>query len=105
MNEDCILAQFRQPSALHRVFAAASQHFFGRPVNELQPRLNCFLVGMAKRVHLCINPERFQTSKLDVNGIGGIKRSRGAYLGFRLQRVNRATYSSLPVKQRALCLW
>lgn len=76
-------------SALHG-FAAASQHFFGRPVSELNIDEFALLVGMVKGPSL-YNPERSpKRAKARRNTVLGVLKSQG--------RLSDADYNSL-IKQ------
>ena len=87
MNE-VYLAQLGS-SALHG-FAAASQHFFGRPVNELNVDEFALLVGMVKGPSL-YNPERSPNrAKARRNTVLGVLKSQG--------RLSENDYNSL-IKQ------
>jgi len=87
MNE-VYLAQLGN-SALHG-FAAASQHFFGRPLNELNIDEFALLVGMVKGPSL-YNPERSPSrAKSRRNTVLAVLKSQG--------RLSDADYSSL-IKQ------
>ncbi|WP_353667568.1 penicillin-binding protein 1B [Marinomonas sp. THO17] len=90
MNE-VYLAQFGN-SALHG-FAAASQHFFGRPLNELNIDEYALLVGMVKGPSL-YNPQRSpQRAKSRRNVVLGVLKSQG--------RLTEQDYQSLiqqPIK-------
>lgn len=84
MNE-VYLAQLGS-SALHG-FAAASQHFFGRPVNELNIDEFALLVGMVKGPSL-YNPERSPNrAKARRNTVLGVLKSQG--------RLSDSDYDSL----------
>ncbi|ETX10679.1 penicillin-binding protein 1B [Marinomonas ushuaiensis DSM 15871] len=87
MNE-VYLAQLGS-SALHG-FAAASQHFFGRPLNELNIDEFALLVGMVKGPSL-YNPERSPNrAKARRNTVLGVLKSQG--------RLSENDYNSL-IKQ------
>ncbi len=84
MNE-VYLAQLGN-SALHG-FAAASQHFFGRPLNELNIDEYALLVGMVKGPSL-YNPERSPNrAKTRRNTVLGVLRDQG--------RLTESDYNSL----------